>query len=47
MRQLQKNNNKITEAIAREQIISYYHLIRKMVKRFIIIANSKRNPTFM
>ena len=47
MRQLQENDNEITEAIAREQTVSYYHLIGKMVKRFMTMANGKRDPTPM
>jgi RecQ family ATP-dependent DNA helicase len=47
MRQLQEKDNEITEAIAREQTVSYYHLIGKMVKRFMTMANGKRDPTPM
>ncbi|KAG4427745.1 hypothetical protein IFR05_016773 [Cadophora sp. M221] len=47
MRRLQENDNEITEAIAREQTVSYYHLIGKMVKRFMTMANGKRDPTPM
>jgi hypothetical protein len=47
MRRLQEDNNEITEVVAREQTVSYYHLIGKMVKRFMTMANGKRDPTPM
>jgi superfamily II DNA helicase RecQ len=47
MRRLQEDDNEITDAIAREQTVSYYHLIGKMVKRFMTMANGKRDPTPM
>jgi len=47
MRRLQEDNNETTDAIAREQTASYYYLIGKMVKRFMTMANGKRDPTPM
>jgi hypothetical protein len=47
VRKLQEDDNEIIEAVAQEETASYYHLIGKMIKKFMTMANGKRDSTPM